>query len=1026
MKEICAFQTTKNILSSLSLSIDESDSSSRNDYSSTLNTSSIVQERGGLFESDRSCSSARPENKSEFNQSVIVGEQIKFNTCQLPSQSIDQSSEGKLVARVLPKSYAEYDTRKPTPRVDPTPFIESLSCWRARNQSKFVELQDDGSFNNRASHHCQEGFEDCPNDNEESVVILDFYMLRSAHLNQLQGLETAEPEDFAVYEREKHINSLMSSVDVARNHNFGPKSSIPRQEVNNDEVPTKANTSNNIFHLHMNRPSSEEASRTLRRLELSATRKLQSKNPYNGCGKHKKCKDENLANVHKLTSSKIVFEELNPRCDVLGAHGESEGNLFEEMDLSGLSSADLWHIIDGTLCGSTTDRFYPRNAASLHWYVALSIPNMIMPWSNDEEGNGEHSNNLQLADDASNTQSSGYNKSASTSRTSTISSVVVPTSSLSSPPRDSENVIFDIISNPPTILSIDTFENFTTRVFTNVPLVVETKVIYASHAVVTWFAGNEIARHDSNSYTPRDDDVNNQISVLITPMRPGHDGHGCSEAYTFYNSVEPLPRMPIMELREKWIRNGGIRSGVSIRNVVTGSEENKAIRGNRLRVVTYNILADLYAARDIGQHLMYAHCGVDFLIRQRRMPMILAEIISYDADLICLQEVDASIHDGLIRPVLESKGYQGFYSNKVSSQPEGCSMFWSTKSFEPTSETDMRSFPLRSLLTRGIQKFQCEGDEFERLGRISSSQYFDAKSTLQDMLIEFERWESMDGIRQLMEEHDEVRKVYEEEVGQIVQMVRLTPKQGTGKPDKIVVANTHLFYHPMADHIRVMQAYAICHQLDRMRREGNYPDPVLICGDFNSGPLSGAVRLLLHRSVDPRENDCWRYLNEYKWECGDNEYMLDHGFIGNYDPIDQTVDTSCMDERFLDAHEDEESLEESYYSNEVDVDASTDESSNVVPPAIVLPPCFPDLVSGCEQVPKFTNYAVDFIETLDYIFASKPSDREPYGFLPIGEAPMPSDNLVKEYVAMPNECMPSDHVAIVCDFEWTKHNDRKY
>lgn len=101
---------------------------------------------------------------------------------------------------------------------------------------------------------------------------------------------------------------------------------------------------------------------------------------------------------------------------------------------------------------------------------------------------------------------------------------------------------------------------------------------------------------------------------------------------------------------------------------------------------------------------MYAHCDVDFLIRQRRMPvsvivrisfaqckslqtytnidichsflstttninggkMIMAEIISYDADLICLQEVDASIHDCLIRPVLESKGYQGFYSNKVS------------------------------------------------------------------------------------------------------------------------------------------------------------------------------------------------------------------------------------------------------------------------------------------------------------------------------------------------------------------------
>ncbi len=160
-------------------------------------------------------------------------------------------------------------------------------------------------------------------------------------------------------------------------------------------------------------------------------------------------------------------------------------------------------------------------------------------------------------------------------------------------------------------------------------------------------------------------------------------------------------------------------------------------------------------------------------------------------------------------------------------------MFWSTRSFEPAIDTDLRSFPLRSLLTRGSQKLQ-----------FSSSQFFDAKSSLQDMLIELERWESMDGIRQLMEEHDEVRKVYEEEVGQIVQMARLTPKQGTGKPNKIVVANTHLFYHPMADHIRVMQAYAICHELDRMRREGNHPDPVLICGDFNSGPLSGKMSFL--------------------------------------------------------------------------------------------------------------------------------------------------------------------------------------
>ena len=43
----------------------------------------------------------------------------------------------------------------------------------------------------------------------------------------------------------------------------------------------------------------------------------------------------------------------------------------------------------------------------------------------------------------------------------------------------------------------------------------------------------------------------------------------------------------------------------------------------------------------------------------------------------------------------------------------------------------------------------------------------------------------------------------------------------------------------MTDHIRLLQAYAICHKLDEVRRENEHLDPVCLCGDFNSGPLSG-------------------------------------------------------------------------------------------------------------------------------------------------------------------------------------------
>ena len=255
-------------------------------------------------------------------------------------------------------------------------------------------------------------------------------------------------------------------------------------------------------------------------------------------------------------------------------------------------------------------------------------------------------------------------------------------------------------------------------------------------------------------------------------------------------------------------------------------------------------------------------------------------------------------------------------------------MFWSTASFELADMDDMKTFPLRSLLT---QEYQKEGDTngSHSDGFMDSGDYYDAKSNIDDNCLELNSWVSMNGIRHLLKEHDEVRKV-QELIGQIVQVARLSPKQPqwdgghSSKPERIVVANTHLFYHPMADHIRVMQAYAICHKLDEIRRQGQHPDPVLICGDFNSGPLSGkyfefpfcatckcehhlmgqsiwyfnlrcirskslllvlhgtplgAVRLLFHRSLLPNDNDCWKHLNVYKWECGDNEVCFHLHFV---------------------------------------------------------------------------------------------------------------------------------------------------
>lgn len=517
-------------------------------------------------------------------------------------------------------------------------------------------------------------------------------------------------------------------------------------------------------------------------------------------------------------------------------------------------------------------------------------------------------------------------------------------------------ICMPITACPPTIMSVHTFEDFEARVFVGVPLAVEAHILHATRAVVVWFAnGVELCR-DSNSYTPTKNDTGKRLSVLIIPIRPGHSGEGREEAFEYKNLVEALPSLPLIHpMRDAW----------TIRNRDTAPAD-------ELRVLSYNLLADLYASREVDQAVMYNHCQVQFLARRRRMPLLLYEMLVYQPDVICLQEVDASIFSSLFRPCLESQGYQGYYSNKASVQLEGCAMFWSLRRFESVDDSEMQAFSLGDLFHK------CKGNQLCR-------------------------WDSLDDIDRLLDSNQELSQVIREKVGQVLQVAELclrsSSRSDQDHPTRIVVGNTHLFYHPLADHIRAMQAWIVCRQMDIVRRQHGDPCPLLLCGDFNSGPLSGAVHLLLERKVGPEHRETWKHLRDYEWEMGDQDFLLEHGYIGN------DVDTGTPifeEEAFEDAHQcldpEDDGLEELKL--------------------IRLPPSFPTLVSGYPEIPEFTNFAVDFKETLDYILASKPSEKELYGLTPKAAAPTPTSDMMKTYAAMPNEFMPSDHVSLVCDFKW--------
>lgn len=59
-----------------------------------------------------------------------------------------------------------------------------------------------------------------------------------------------------------------------------------------------------------------------------------------------------------------------------------------------------------------------------------------------------------------------------------------------------------------------------------------------------------------------------------------------------------------------------------------------------VRVVSYNILADVYAQTELSKNVLYPYCAPYALQLDYRQNLIKKELAGYNADIICLQEVD--------------------------------------------------------------------------------------------------------------------------------------------------------------------------------------------------------------------------------------------------------------------------------------------------------------------------------------------------------------------------------------------------
>jgi len=89
----------------------------------------------------------------------------------------------------------------------------------------------------------------------------------------------------------------------------------------------------------------------------------------------------------------------------------------------------------------------------------------------------------------------------------------------------------------------------------------------------------------------------------------------------------------------------------------------------QIQLVTYNILANSYINVE-----WYRHCEPAALNWEKRKILLSERVKSFEADIICLQEVEQDAFE-LLEQELVGRGYQGIYAKKGNDKPDGCATF---------------------------------------------------------------------------------------------------------------------------------------------------------------------------------------------------------------------------------------------------------------------------------------------------------------------------------------------------------------
>ncbi|KAJ7959012.1 carbon catabolite repressor protein 4-like 1-like [Quillaja saponaria] len=222
-------------------------------------------------------------------------------------------------------------------------------------------------------------------------------------------------------------------------------------------------------------------------------------------------------------------------------------------------------------------------------------------------------------------------------------------------------------------------------------------------------------------------------------------------------------------------------------------------------ILSYNILSDLYT---IGK---YDYCPSWALVWEYRCQNLLREIIKYNADILCLQEVQSNHFEIFFEPELKKCGYLALYkkrSNEVYTAnqytTDGCATFYRHDRF------------------REITKYELEFDKM-------------ASSVVEALEPELRTEGSI--------------RLKKDNVALIVMLETLANGCACdASQSRVCVANTHIHSSPELPYVKLYQVATLLDELEKIVQS---QVPLIVCGDFNSHPQSDPHTFIVNGKLDP-------------------------------------------------------------------------------------------------------------------------------------------------------------------------------